>query len=482
MNNVNIYKETLYKSSVAFAYHEAFYDDNGNMIDYRFLDINEAFTLATGLTREQVIGKLFVKEVALDKNEARKWVKIYTPVVVNREEKLIEAYNSELKASFITQAFSPHDHHFVTIFNNTNNEYKMEKIATYFLDHAGKKIDYQLLTKTGLEFSGADYAIFNLFDEKNNAFIIKALIGIKQKLPKIIEMIGRNLIGTIHERSDFYSQEMNESNIVEFDDLSQIVGVKINKTILEKVQKVFNIGKTVIAEIRRGDKIYGNLTLVFNKDNSFQHSTYFNIYLKQLGVFIDKCQLEHNLSLKDLEAQNLAIRMKKDILTNAYNRNAITTLLTDRIIAANSAKIKCYFILLDIDNFKSVNDKYGHQIGDKVLQLFVDRINAEIRKNDMLIRYGGDEFVLYLENIQDDEEAESFIHRLFKLLVVPYIVSSKEFPLPLNIELSLSAGVSRFPLNSKNVKELIRKADFMMYEVKKSGKNNFAFFPIDKKI
>lgn len=482
MKNINIYKETLNKSSMAFAYHEAIYDNHGNMIDYRFLDINEAFTQTTGLTRKQVIGKLFVKEVALDKNEAQKWVKIYTPVVVHREEKLIEAYSDELKASFITQAFSPQEHHFVTVFHNTNNEYKMEKMATYFLDHAGKKIDYQLLTKTALEFSGANYAIFNLFDEKKNVYITKALIGTKQTLPKIIEMIGENLIGSIHERSDFYKLEMDNTNIVEFDDLSQIAGIKIDETILAKLQSSFDITKTVIAEIRRGDKIYGNLALLFTKGAVFQRNTYFNIYLKQLGVFIDKCQLEHELSLKELEAQHLATRMKKDILTNAYNRTAITTLLTDRITVANSAKIKCYFILLDIDNFKSINDKYGHQIGDKVLQLFVDRINAEIRKKDILIRYGGDEFILYLENLQDDKEAEKFMQRLFKLLVDPYIVSSKEFPLPLNIELSLSAGISRFPLNGKNVKELIRKADFMMYEVKKSGKNNFAFFPIDKKI
>ncbi len=103
-----------------------------------------------------------------------------------------------------------------------------------------------------------------------------------------------------------------------------------------------------------------------------------------------------------------------------------------------------------------------------------------IRKNDLLVRHGGDEFLLYLENVDTDELADAFMQRIFHNLSQPYIVFDEESESNLTIEVSLSAGAARFPKDGDNVKDLMSKADYTMYRVKKTGKNDFAFFALNK--
>lgn len=479
MNVNDIYKDALFKSSMAFAYHEALFDDKGKMIDYRFVDVNPAFEASTGLNRENILGKRFLQDVASDKIEAARWVGIYEQLFTQKNEKSMDEYSKEFMSHYYIEAYPIGSKHFVTIFKRTSNEHKMENITTYFLEHVGKKVDYQLLTKMGLEFSGADYAVFNLYDEKD-CFVTKAVLGLPDKLEKILKMLNLKLVGKRWHHNPDYDGLVHSTNIVELDELSRLVGNAIPKVLIKQIQSMFKIGKVVLAEIRKDQKILGNFTLIFEEENKFINTTYLNIYLKQLGVFIDKCQIEKNLDLKEQEAEILASKIKRDTLTNSYNRTVINTLLTDRLILCSRNKIKSYLVMLDIDNFKTINDNYGHQIGDAVLRMFVDRVNETLRSSDLLVRIGGDEFLLYLENISADDDARHIMDRIFGVLSQPYLVYDEESDTNLTIEASLSAGIARFPIDGTTVKELMSKADYTMYRVKKMGKNDFAFFALDK--
>ncbi len=479
MIDSEIYKDALFKSSTAFAVHEAVFDNQGNMIDYVFLDVNPSFEESTGLEAKRVIGKRFLKEVAKNKEEALRWVKIYEKILKSKKEKIIEQYSAEFHNQYFIHAYPLDKIRFITLFKNTSNEFKMEQITSYFLDHVGKKIDYPLLAQMGLDFSGADYALFNLYEEKGDSFATKAFVGAGDKLDSLLKHIGGRIVGRKWKRYINVDAPTNHIGIIDFEELAPIVGSSIPLHILKDVGEKFNLGKVVLAEITTNKKILGSFTFIFTNENRFFNSSYLNIYLKQLGVFIEKCQLQQSLNLQKIETEIMERKLKKDTLTNAYNRSVINSLLTDRLIIANKNKIKSYFVVLDLDNFKFINDTHGHQVGDAVLRQFVEKIDQLLRSDDLLVRIGGDEFLLYLHSVEHDDDANHIMQRIFESLSAVYHVSDDEGN-TLKLNVSLSAGLARFPQDGTNVKELMNKADYTMYKVKKTGKNDFAFFALDK--
>jgi len=159
-----------------------------------------------------------------------------------------------------------------------------------------------------------------------------------------------------------------------------------------------------------------------------------------------------------------------DSLTNLPNR----VLLNDRIIHAitnakrNGSMLAICFI--DLDNFKKVNDNYGHTYGDNILKQTSIRIKKGLREIDTLSRIGGDEFILLLENINNISEINSIINKIQKEFMFEF-ESEKQ-----NFSLSASIGISLYPKDGANVDELVKNADIAMYNAKENGKNTYKFF------
>ena len=131
-------------------------------------------------------------------------------------------------------------------------------------------------------------------------------------------------------------------------------------------------------------------------------------------------------------------------------------------------------LYLDIDRFKLVNDSLGHNAGDKLLVAFANRIQDSLREIDSLARFGGDEFVILLEDIENEEYASSVAERLQKELKRPFIVSGKEVFAP------ASFGVMANTKDYDHAENIIRDADSAMYHAKEKGKAQFKVF--DKKL
>lgn len=140
MNVNDIYKDALFKSSMAFAYHEALFDDNGKMIDYIFVDVNPAFEASTGMKREEIIGKRYVKDVAVNKIEATRWVDIYEQLFIHKTEKSMDEYSKELMSHFYIEAYPIESKHFVTIFKRTSNNTRWKTLRLTFLNTSEKKL------------------------------------------------------------------------------------------------------------------------------------------------------------------------------------------------------------------------------------------------------------------------------------------------------------------------------------------------------
>ncbi|MGD1820981.1 MAG: diguanylate cyclase domain-containing protein [Pleomorphochaeta sp.] len=160
---------------------------------------------------------------------------------------------------------------------------------------------------------------------------------------------------------------------------------------------------------------------------------------------------------------------QRDPLSGLINRFGFSLLSNQALLEANSHNTKLAFFFLDIDNFKNVNDAFGHRVGDKVILEVSDILRNIFGKSDIVCRYGGDEFVAVLTNFTDESiiniKAEE-ICRTIENIKLP----SKTVPI------SCSIGISIYPVNSIDIIELINLADTALYYAKSLGKNCFYLF------
>jgi diguanylate cyclase (GGDEF)-like protein len=167
----------------------------------------------------------------------------------------------------------------------------------------------------------------------------------------------------------------------------------------------------------------------------------------------------------------------EDQLFRSAYYDELTGLPTRRVIEhrANSllrreAKERFALAFLDIDNFKHINDYYGHAIGDALLIEFSHRLGLDLRQTDMLSRISGDEFLLLLTPLRGEREVEDYIRLTLDRLKAPFFIDGSE------IFASTSIGVSLYPEHGRSYDVLRHNADIAMYRVKNQGKGTAAFF------
>jgi diguanylate cyclase (GGDEF)-like protein len=166
--------------------------------------------------------------------------------------------------------------------------------------------------------------------------------------------------------------------------------------------------------------------------------------------------------------ENLSIT---DALTGIANRRHFEWRLSEEIERARRYKYPLSALMLDLDHFKQVNDNYGHQIGDIVLQQVAQRLRRILRRTDFLARYGGEEFIVLAPQTPADR-ALILAERLRQVIA--------ESPIPvadnLQIHITISIGVAVFPNHAQNESELIGAADAALYKAKQMGRNRVCMF------
>ena len=159
-----------------------------------------------------------------------------------------------------------------------------------------------------------------------------------------------------------------------------------------------------------------------------------------------------------------------DLLTGLPNRQLFNERLKHAIDNASRNEVIIGVLLLDIDEFKNVNDTLGHHAGDMVLQNIAGRISKCIRKSDTLARLGGDEFVIIIEGPNDIDSLCLVADNIISDFMTPYIVDGTEF------HLGVSVGITVYPEAGENPEVLLKNADLAMYESKQKGKNRYNIF------
>lgn len=169
-------------------------------------------------------------------------------------------------------------------------------------------------------------------------------------------------------------------------------------------------------------------------------------------------------------AQSLAAT---DPLTGFFNRRALTEKTTEMISRAQKKNKSIAFLMLDLDNFKNVNDVHGHSAGDAVLKEVASRIAKVVPPNNLLARLGGDEFACaFIFDPDRPEMVDRISDDLIDNIAVPIVEGGN------HLVVTTSIGMSRFDLEDDGVDVLMRRADIAMYSAKKQGRNRFCWFDV----
>ncbi len=179
--------------------------------------------------------------------------------------------------------------------------------------------------------------------------------------------------------------------------------------------------------------------------------------------------LEVRLLYKKLENSNQVLESLSlhDTLTGLPNRRLLIDRLSQAIAHAHRYKHAMAVMYLDLDEFKQINDTLGHAAGDMLLSKIAARLVSAVRQEDTVARLGGDEFVIVLWGLSHTDGVDKLASKLIQILSEPYHLEGH------SVGITVSVGVSIYPVHGKNGEALMKSADLALYGAKHAGKNNY---------
>jgi len=184
-----------------------------------------------------------------------------------------------------------------------------------------------------------------------------------------------------------------------------------------------------------------------------------------VGVFTDITRSKH-------QQEELSRMAHYDLLTQLPNRSLFADRFQQATAHSKRSGHQLAVCFLDLDEFKPVNDNYGHKVGDQLLKDVAARIKDTIREEDTVSRQGGDEFALLLGEIESFTHCEQFIDRILETIAQPYIIDG------ISHRISASCGITLYPFDNADLDTLLRHADHAMYQAKQAGRNRHRLFSV----
>ena len=189
--------------------------------------------------------------------------------------------------------------------------------------------------------------------------------------------------------------------------------------------------------------------------------------VRKLKNFILELQNEHNnLQRRENEYRHKA---HHDSLTGLPNRYLLSEKIISELDGERQEQLSALFFI-DLDNFKSVNDSYGHPVGDRLLIEVAGRLKKSVRHDDLLARLGGDEFVIFFPNVQKVENLIDIAEKLIYEMAVKYVIDDIE------MSISCSAGIALYPGDGDSPETLLDNADVALRNAKEAGRNRYLFY------
>lgn len=245
--------------------------------------------------------------------------------------------------------------------------------------------------------------------------------------------------------------------------LQEFLPEKEAKTVLEAIEKTIETQKLQIIEyqlrVPAGDTWFEGRTAP--------------IELPDTGL---ACMwIARDITDKKIAEETIAHLAYHDALTDLPNRTLFISTLKKNLSYAERHQLSGAILFMDLDDFKEINDEYGHHAADLVLRGVSTRIKSKLRTEDTIARIGGDEFVLIIAAIEGKtasvkKEINTIAQKILETVNQPFDIGNKQ------IHATCSIGISIYPEASLNEDELLKKADKAMYQAKKAGKNTYRFY------
>lgn len=232
-------------------------------------------------------------------------------------------------------------------------------------------------------------------------------------------------------------------------------------------------------DVRRGLSV-GAIDYILKPVDPIVLSSKVSVYIDQ---FLQNKKLQQQLEQLNQQQENLSkdnaelkVLAKYDQLTGLYNRLSFNELLADVMDITVQKKVHMALLYLDLDDFKAVNDNFGHAVGDELLRLAAFRMREVLRTSDVVLknsdsapiaRLGGDEFAIILPDLNEPSNAEAIAQRLVEAFKKSFLINDGRHTV------GVSIGVAVYPEATNTAKELCTKADEAMYAAKKAGKHAY---------
>jgi diguanylate cyclase (GGDEF)-like protein/PAS domain S-box-containing protein len=224
-----------------------------------------------------------------------------------------------------------------------------------------------------------------------------------------------------------------------------------------------------LAELQTRESVSFDHWSIEAQDNSSLDVEFVSNRYQVDGAMIVQCNIRDITGRKQAEAR-IRYMALHDALTGLPNRILLQDRLTQAIALACRNHDRVGVLMLDLDNFKHINDSLGHHIGDGVLEAASTRMKACIRESDIVARLGGDEFVIALPTVSDNQAIEEVAQKVLASLLEPFYVEGHE------LMLSGSIGISQYPGDGESPGILLRAADAAMYAAKADLRGSYMFF------
>jgi len=407
------YKLLFDNMTSGFALHEIICDANGKPIDYLYLQANPAFEKLTGVPVSTIVGKR-LREIL--PNTEDYWIEVFGKVALTGEPISYENYSREIGKYFDTWVFSPRKKQFAVIFTDIS----LRKAA-----------ESQMHKLSGAIEQTADSVIITdirgVIEYANPAFLQTTGYSLKEVIGNTPRLVNSG----VHDASFFQHlwQTIESGGVYR--------GVLTNRR-------------------KNGSEYYEEKTITPLKDSTGQITHYIST--------------GKDVTARMKTQQQMAYMAQHDALTELPNRTLLLDRINQAIARARWHERIVSVVFIDLDSFKTINDTLGHEVGDKLLQQLAERFATCVREGDTVARFGGDEFVILLDDVADEGDIRNLVKKVLDAITPVFTIESRQ------LFISASIGISLYPSDGEDATTLLKHADVAMYRAKELGKNTYQFY------